>query len=82
MGVRQAAFKGLLQKFYRLMNTQSGIRAESGGGNLNPGTDTVAVEKAGNRKLSGGFPGSGPGLLAGLWEFKIGEPGRVYIPGK
>lgn len=39
-----------MQKFRKLMNTQSGIRAESGGRNLNPGTDTVAVEKAGDRK--------------------------------
>lgn len=34
------------------MNTQSGIRAESGEGNPNPGTDFMAVEKAGNRKFS------------------------------
>lgn len=64
------------------MNTQSGIRAESGAGNPNPGTDIVAVEKAGDRKLSGASPGSGPSILAGLWEFKIRGPGRVYIPGK
>lgn len=47
-----------MQKFWKLVNTQSGIWAESGGGNLSRETDTVAVRKAGSRKW--GFPKEWP----------------------
>lgn len=71
---------GVCRRFWKLMNTQSGIQAESGGGNLNPEADTVAVEKAGSRKW--GFPKEWPWYSNRTLGIQEREPGRVYILGK